>query len=131
MTHVHLDSLGGVAGDMFAAALLDAQPEHEAAVVQAASAVARVPCRLQRHRDHVLAGARFDVRPDHHDHDHHAHHHTAWRDIRARLEAADLPPAAIGHAIGIFSLLAEAESRVHGIEPEAVTFHEVGAADSI
>ncbi|MBV9750292.1 MAG: LarC family nickel insertion protein, partial [Acetobacteraceae bacterium] len=138
MTHVHLDPVGGVAGDMFAAALLDACPEHEASTVEAAARVAGVRCRVLRHRDHVLSGIRFDVEAAYehglheqeHDHGRH-HHHTAWRDIRLRLQSASLPASVARHAVGIFALLAEAEARVHGIEPEAVTFHEVGAADSI
>ena len=133
MRHVHLDPVGGVAGDMFVAALLDACPEHESATVDAAERVAGVRCRVLRHHDHVLSGVRFDVEAPHehgHDHGHH-HHHAAWRDIRVRLHAASLPAAVARHAVGIFGQLAEAEARVHGIEPEAVTFHEVGAADSI
>ena len=138
MRHIHLDPIGGMAGDMFVAALLDAEPRHEAECLRTAEAVARVPCRLLRHTDSVLAGARFDVRatagqhhPDHaHRHDH-PHAHAAWHDIRALLHEAPLSPATRRHALGIFSVLADAESRVHGIEPEAVTFHEVGAVDSI
>lgn len=133
--HIHLDPVGGIAGDMFVAALLDAEPRHEAECIRTAEAVAHAPCRLLRHRDGVLAGARFSVRVDGHDapgpHDHHHHGHAAWHDIRARLHEAALSPAARRHAIGIFAALAEAEARVHGIEPEAVTFHEVGAVDSI
>ena len=131
MRHLHLDALGGIAGDMFVASLLDAEPAHAQACVRAAEAVAGVPCRLLAHRDAVLAGARFAVEEPRGDHHHHHHHHTAWRDIRARLDASGLPASALRHAIGIFAVLAEAEARVHGIAPDDVAFHEVGAADSI
>ncbi len=127
MQHIHLDPVGGVAGDMVIAALLDAWPEQEAPVIRAAETVAGVSARLLRHDDGVLTGARFRVAKA--DHDHHAH--ADWRDIRARLHAASLPPAIRDHALAIFALLADAEARVHGCAPEEVTFHEVGAADSI
>ena len=126
MRHIHLDPLGGVAGDMFVAALLDAFPEHGAAALAAAESLAGVACRLVPHSDGTLAGARFEVGAGHHH-----HHHTEWREIRARLEASALPPAANAHAIGIFAALADAEARVHGVAADAVAFHEVGAADSI
>ena len=128
--HVHLDPIGGLAGDMFAAAMIDAFPEHAAAVVAAAGSLAGVACRVAPHRDRVLTGHRFVVGEPSHHHDH-AHHHTAWRDICARLADSSLPPGVRQHATGIFSHLAEAEGRVHGIAAEAVTFHEVGSADSI
>jgi hypothetical protein len=134
MRHLHLDPIGGIAGDMFVAALLDAEPDREPDCLRIAQAVARVPCRLLRHRDKVLAGARFSVRAEHahpHDSDHRDHGHTSWSDIRALLHQAPLPVRARDHALGIFEVLARAEARVHGVEPEAVTFHEVGAADSL
>jgi pyridinium-3,5-bisthiocarboxylic acid mononucleotide nickel chelatase len=128
MRHLHLDAIGGVAGDMFAAALLHAAPQHAEPCLRAAEAVAGVACRLLPHNDGTLAGARVWVAeadaPGH-------HAHTRWADIRARLHAADLPEAARRHALGIFATLADAEARIHGIAPDAVAFHEVGAADSI
>jgi uncharacterized protein (TIGR00299 family) protein len=125
MRHLHLDPLGGVAGDMFAAALLDAFPEHLASVEAAVRLAAGVPCRLLRHRDDVLSGSRFavDAEP--------RGHHTHWTDIRARLLACGLDGAVARHAVGIFSVLADAEAEVHGVDPDAVAFHEVGALDSI
>jgi len=127
MRHIHLHPLGGVAGDMFAGALLDAFPDHGEAAIAAIRAVVPVQCRLVPHNDGTLAGSRFVVDDAGHGH----HHHTDWRDIRARLAAAPLTPAIRAHATGIFAVLAEAEGRVHGVPPDQVSFHEVGAADSI
>ena len=131
--HIHLDAVGGVAGDMFAAALLVAFPQHEEIVLAAVRAVAPVRCALVAHNDGVLRGRRFDValaESRHHDgHRHHEHRH--WSQIKAHLESADLDPAVREHAVGIFTHLAEAEAEVHGIPVADVAFHEVGAWDSI
>jgi pyridinium-3,5-bisthiocarboxylic acid mononucleotide nickel chelatase len=130
MRHIHLDPLGGIAGDMFVAALLDAEPAHAAACLRAAEAASGLPCRIERAQDHALAGTRFVV-PEPPDIHGHTHEHTPWRTIRARLHAADLDAATRQHALGIFAVLAQAEGRVHGIAPDEVEFHEVGAADSL
>lgn len=133
--HIHLDPLGGAAGDMFVAAMLDAFPEHSADAIRAAEALSGAACRIEAYGDGTLFGAKFDVEQhghDHHDpswHDHHGHAH--WRSIRARIEASSLPAPVIAHANGIFGRLADAEARVHGVPADEVVFHEVGAADSI
>ncbi|WP_426239235.1 LarC family nickel insertion protein [Pararhizobium sp. DWP1-1-3] len=164
MKSFHLDPLGGIAGDMFIAAILDVRPDLEAGLRETLSRcplIADVSVTVVSHNDGVLTGQRFVVdRPDdrsaadehrhvhgghghhhhHHDHDnHHDHHpeddhshtHVAWRDIRSALESSRLDRAVIRHAIGIFALLAEAEAKVHGTTPEDISFHEVGAWDSI
>lgn len=50
--------------------------------------------------------------------------------IRERLQSG-LDGGVRAHALGIFTLLAEAEARVHGVAVEEVRFHEVGAWDSV
>jgi uncharacterized protein (TIGR00299 family) protein len=131
---LHLDLVGGIAGDMFVAAMLDLRPDLETGLMSALShapMLEGVACRTVGHDDGILKGRRFLVeRPGvgaGHDH----HHHAAWRDIRAALSASSLDAETTRHAIGIFSLLADAEGRVHGTAAEAVEFHEVGAWDSI
>ncbi len=59
------------------------------------------------------------------------HAHRDFRSIRALVEDAGLPERAAGRAVEAFRRLAVAEGTVHGVDPEAVTFHEVGAVDSI
>ena len=125
----HLDPVGGIAGDMFAAALLDARPDL-AEGLRAALAGLKLPSSvtvsIEPHRDAALAGTRFDVTAPADE----GHGHVGLADVAARLEAARLAPAVRERALAIFSLLAEAEGAVHGTDPAAVTFHEVGAWDS-
>ncbi len=54
--------------------------------------------------------------------------HRTWRNVRELLERAG--PIAQS-ATAVFRRLAEAEAHVHGIPPEDVHFHEVGALDAI
>ncbi len=59
------------------------------------------------------------------------HHHRPYRDIRSRLEAVDLPNRVRTRALAVFAVLADAEGALHGVNPEDVEFHEVGALDAI
>lgn len=60
-----------------------------------------------------------------------AHEHRSLADIRALIEGCGLAEGAKRLAMDCFSLLARCEAEVHGTRPERVTFHEVGALDSI
>ena len=53
------------------------------------------------------------------------------RSIRALIDAAGLPERARARAQEAFERLAIAEGKIHGIDPERVHFHEVGAIDAI
>ena len=71
-----------------------------------------------------------------HDHEHnHVHdHHTGHRnlaDIEKIINGSSLPERVTGLAMKIFSRIAVAEAAVHDKPVNEITFHEVGAIDSI
>lgn len=61
----------------------------------------------------------------------HEHSHRTLADITAIIDASALTEGAGKLARDAFAAIAEAEGAVHGKEPDAVSFHEVGALDSI
>jgi uncharacterized protein (TIGR00299 family) protein len=129
--HFHLDPLGGLAGDMFLAALLDAHPEHAPdtfAVMRAAGLPDSWQTRLVRHEDGVLSGRRVVIERPEDDLGAPPGH---FREIRASLSAAPLRPAVRERAISIFAELAEAEAAVHGVPVDDVHFHELADWDSV
>lgn len=65
-----------------------------------------------------------------HTHGHH-HEHRGLHEILHIIEHADMTERAKKTAVRIFQILAEAESKAHGVPADQVHFHEVGAVDSI
>jgi uncharacterized protein (TIGR00299 family) protein len=57
--------------------------------------------------------------------------HRHLQDIVEILENSSLAPVVVEKATAVFSTLAKAEGRVHGISPNEVHFHEAGAVDAI
>lgn len=57
------------------------------------------------------------------------HRHLA--DIQSIINASSLSERIKEQSMRVFTLLAEAEGLVHGVSPEEVHFHEVGALDAI
>jgi len=69
-----------------------------------------------------------------HDHGHGTHEHGANRDfsqIQALIRASGLSDWVQEKAVAVFRRVAVAEGKIHGLPPEKVHFHEVGAVDSI
>lgn len=142
VTRIHLDLIGGIAGDMFVAALADAFPELAEAMIKdigkfPQSSKGRV--EFIKHHDGVLKGLQFNAiehAQSHHHGSHahgdaHSHDHVHYAHICNLLKNSELKVEVISHTLNLFSLLAKAEAEVHGIKPEEVSFHEVGAWDSI
>ena len=68
--------------------------------------------------------------PDH-EHEHTHEEHRDFADIRALITASPLAAWVKERAIAVFARIADAEGKIHGLPPEEVHFHEVGAVDSI
>jgi uncharacterized protein (TIGR00299 family) protein len=140
--HLHLDPVGGVAGDMFIAAVLDAFPQLAdgmQAAIRSAGLPQNITCKLIEHKDHALTGRRFvvdelgDHAHNHTDARHIAqeHRHISFAAVRSNLMGSALAEPVKLRAIAIFTLLAQAEAKVHGGTADQITFHEVGSWDSI
>ena len=126
MRVAYFDCIAGISGDMALGALVDAGADFDElkGVLQQLPVD---PFSLEREevetfgmramKIHVEAPAAGIIR--------------TYASIRTLLDAAELPPDAKRNAQRIFRRLAEAEATVHRKEVDLVTFHEVGAVDSI
>jgi pyridinium-3,5-bisthiocarboxylic acid mononucleotide nickel chelatase len=124
----YLDCFSGISGDMLLGALLHAGLDLE----DLRAGLATLPLSgytldAKPVADHGLSGVRCVVQVDEFDPQGHRH----LREINEILAAGRLPERARERALAIFSRLAEAEGAIHGVAPEEVGFHEVGAVDSI
>ncbi len=134
----YLECPTGIAGDMFLGALVDVGVPWEYLRDHLASLGIEKEYHLEReqvHRQNQLA-TKVRVKLFHETHnqgEHHHHHPTARHlpEITSIINAASLPPRVKDWSLQIFHQLAVAEGAVHGISPEKVHFHEVGATDAI
>lgn len=128
MRFLRLDSVGGMSGDMMLGVLIGLGADRKKLASALRSIVPDEAFSLDCEPVQLngLAGVRATVRIPHE-----GHCHRTMRDIAGLLEKSALPDAAKHDALAVFRLLAEAEGAVHGLAPEEVMFHEVGALDSI
>jgi hypothetical protein len=126
MRIVHFDSIGGASGDMILGALAAAGASQEA-VGRAVRALGLrdLSISFTACTERGLAGMRALVTvPDA------PHPHRRLPEVRTLLRAGK-GGAALEMAERVFERLAAAEAAVHGVAPEEIHFHEVGALDAI
>ena len=61
----------------------------------------------------------------------HKHEHRTFADIRKIIDSSELSAAVKNKSLLIFSVIAQAEGKIHQRAADEVNFHEVGAIDSI
>jgi len=160
MKHLYLDLSAGISGDMFVGALLDlGVPVSELRQRLGQLPLQGYHIHAESRIKGAIRGTKFDVpltaeehcgQPEAGDHTHedghshpHAHphshddgvtHHVHGRDhaqIRALIEASGLSEWVRERSLKVFQRVAIAEGKIHGVPPDRVQFHEVGAVDSI
>jgi len=120
------DLIGGISGDMFVGAMLDLGLP----LTRLKSELKKIPTlrytlTVSKKTVHSIRATRFHVVcPD-------EELARSWKQIRTLIAGSRLHPEVKESGINIFSGLAEAEGKIHGIAPEKVHFHEIGATDSI
>lgn len=122
-----LDPFSGVAGDMWLGLLVDLGLDP--AALEGFLASLDLP-RLRVDASRVARGALMAARlqvvvPED------AAVHRGLHEIEVLLAAAGLPGRLTEQALEVFALLAREEGAIHGVPPDRIHFHELGALDTI
>lgn len=159
MKILYLDCGMGAAGDMLTAALLELLPDPDAFVAELnALGIPGVEfirelstkCGITgTHMAVKVDGIEEDASPEHHhdhehshDHDHehghshdlaggHSHHHSGMHNITQIVAGLHLPESVRQDVLAVYDLIAQAESRAHGVPVKEIHFHEVGTMDAV
>jgi len=127
--HIHIDTVGGLSGDMFIASMLDAYPNLIEPInkhLSAAGILKHVSLDQSNELVNGIAATAVafspidsNPRPTHH-----------YKNIKSRLEESALDRVILKRTIAIFDLLAASEAKVHGVSIDDVHFHEIADWDS-
>ena len=161
MRTLYFDCSMGAAGDMLTAALLELIPDRAAFVARLnALGIPGVEYRAEPSVKCGISGTHVRVRVDgaeEHEQEHrhddtpphpsasptpspqgegfageHHHHHTGMHGIAHLVQDhLALPEAVKKDVLAVYGLIAEAESKVHGVPVEEIHFHEVGSLDAV
>ncbi|RPH34772.1 nickel pincer cofactor biosynthesis protein LarC [bacterium] len=127
MKIAYLDTIAGIAGDMTMAAFVGAGVPLDALSAELRKLGLEGFELAARHvQRNSIDAVHIDVVISHQ-----PHYHRHLKDIRAIIDNSTLPASVKEKAQAIFSVIAEAEAKVHNTPIEKVHFHEVGALDSI
>ena len=146
MKTLYLDLGMGAAGDMLTAALLELTDNPDA-FLETLNGIgipgvrfekeASVKCGVTGTRISVTVNGEEEGEELRHDHEHHGHHHEhgGHGDPESIAHIVNghmnISPKIRKDVLGVYDLLARAESEVHGVPVTEIHFHEVGAMDAL
>lgn len=143
MKSLYIECKMGIAGDMLTAALIDLFDDASEKVNELNRlGIPHVDYVLEdsnkagikgRHMRVMVHGHEEGESLDSHEHDfgEHSHHHRLLSEIEQIIEGLAIGEDVKNDIKEVYKLLAEAESKVHGIAVSEIHFHEVGNLDAI
>ena len=161
MKILYLDCSMGAAGDMLTAALYEllSDSEQKDFVNQMNTiGIPKTSLSVEQTKKCGISGTRIDISVDgikeesacvenehhHHHHDHvhehnhehehkhnHTHHHASFKEITDIINSLKVSDKIKDDVVAVYKLIAEAESKAHGVPVTEVHFHEVGMMDAI
>ncbi len=128
MLNLYLDTPSGIAGDMTVAALTHlGAPLEPLRQALRSMGLENIRVETQETTRNGISCLSFQVKGM----EKHSHYHRTLDHVVSLVSKAEIPAQAKDMALDIFEKLAQAEGAVHARDPADVTFHEVGAIDSI
>ena len=143
MKLLYLDCGMGAAGDMLTAALLELFPQPEELINELNTlGIPHVEFSTEKVTKCGILGTHVSVKihgAEEHEHTHEGHHHThsphhahsSLHDIEHILGHMHISEDLRSDVLNVYTLIAEAESKAHGVPVSEIHFHEVGSLDAI
>ncbi len=124
MNILYIDPILGISGDMTISALIDAGCPFEALMALLKQLPVDLPSiEAEKKRKGALEGTYLKIG--------HSHVHLSLTEMEALIDGLKAPDRIKRDAKGILDVLAEAESKVHGVSKADVHFHELSHVDTI
>lgn len=132
MKTLYLDCSMGCAGDMLTAALLELFPNTVEILAELnALGIPHVKFIRQKSVKCGITGTHIRVFIDGDEEDGQVHHHAGMADIAHIVAHLHISDTVKKKVLDIYEIIAQAESKIHGVSVEQIHFHEVGAMDAI
>lgn len=128
MKKIYIECNMGVSGDMLCGALLDTlnKNEQNEIINKLNTLMSGVTVSCNKSEKHGISGIKFNV-----DIKEHGHHHSSINEIFETIDGFSLDESIKQNAKEVYKIIANAESKVHGVEVAEIHLHEVGMKDAI
>ena len=123
----YLDIIGGISGDMFLAAMVDAGLSRDSLASELAKIVPpgfHIATRSVSRGAIRATHANIELTGD-------ANRHVGWQDFDDAIENSSLPTGDLGKISAIFDRLKIGEAQAHGENAGATHLHELGSMDTL